>query len=166
MNDSFAVYLKGLKGLLNVTQVSELLGVHKDTVYRWVRTMELPAMNIGKTKTLLRFAPEDLAVWVCEAPSLFRGPARAIADWMEKQVIRRGGPRFLLPPLTKVLEMIGYDWLDAARRRTSPSISVPRLMHDFMEALNKVSLAEQHQLLEDIKSGKYDEQIFPVEEAE
>lgn len=166
MNDSFAVYLEGLNGLLSVTQVAELLGVHKDTVYRWVRTMELPAMNIGNAKTILRFAPKDLAAWAREAPCLFRGPTRAITDWMEEQVIRRGGPNFLLPPLPKVLQLIGYDWLEAARHRTSPSVSVPRLMHDFTEAVNKLPIAEQRQLLSDIKSGKYGGQIFPVEDAE
>ncbi len=166
MNNRFADYLETLNGLLNVTQVSELMGLHKDTVYRWVRTMELPAMNIGATKTLLRFNPKDLAVWAREAPCLFRGPARAISDWMEEQVIRHGGPRLLLPPLPKVLQLIGYDWLEAARRRTSSSISVPRLMHDFTEAVNKLPIAEQRRLISDITSGKYDGQIFPVEEAE
>jgi hypothetical protein len=131
--------------------------------------MELPAMNIGNTKTLLRFAPKDLAAWAREAPYCFRGPARAITDWMEEQAVRRGGPRFLLPPLPKVLEQINYDWLNAARSMkvaARPTISIFRLMDDFCESVKKLPLAEQRQLLEDIESGKVNSPTFTCEDAE
>ncbi len=169
VNSTFADYLDGLEGLLSVNQVCELLGVHHDTLYRWVRAKEIPVLNLGKTKPLLRFPPRDLAVWVRETPCFFHGPARFITAWMEEQVLRRGGPRLRPPLLSKVLELTGYDWMTAARRIASDpslSFSVFHLMDDFSEAVKKLPIGDQRQLFSDIKSGTSDEQTFPVEDAE
>jgi excisionase family DNA binding protein len=169
MNDSLAEHLDTLHIPLTVNEVTELLGVHRDTIYRWVRVGELPALNVGITKTILRFPPKELAAWVRERQSYFHGPARFITDWMEEQVLRRGGPRFLPEPLPRVLEMTGYDWIAAARRvAADPSLSFAsfHLMSDFSEAVKRLPIGEQRQLLVEIKSGKLNDPDFAYENAE
>jgi excisionase family DNA binding protein len=169
LKNSFADYLESLDSLLSVAQVADLLGVHHDTVYRWVRLEELPALSFGKTKKLVRFVPKDLATWVRQAPHYFHGPYRAIADWMEEQMFYRGGPRLCPLLLHKVFQLTGYDWLARLRQvRTDhkSTIDIYRLLHDFREAVKQLPIAEQRQLLADIKSGKSDENLFPFEEAD
>jgi excisionase family DNA binding protein len=168
MNDSFADYLDTLDRLLTVNEVSQLIGTHPDTLYRWVRAKEIPVVNIGwPTKPLLRFVPRDLAKWAREGPHFLHGPARHICDWIEDQ-IRDGGPRLRPPLLLKVFELTGYNWLEAAQHvRIEPSLSSysSHLMSDFWEAVRKLSVDEQMQLLSDIRSGKSDG-LFSPEEAE
>ena len=107
MNESFADHLDSLDSLLNVNEVCALLGLHHDTLYRWVRAKEIPVIRIGTAaKPLLRFSPKELATWVREAPYFVHGPSRFIADWMEIQVLHRGGPRCRPPLLAKVLALI------------------------------------------------------------
>jgi excisionase family DNA binding protein len=169
LKNSFADYLESLDSLLSVSQVADLLGVHHDTIYRWVRSEEMPVLNIGTTKRLLRFVPKDLAVWVCQAPHYFHGPYRAIADWMEQQILRRGIPRVIPPLLPKVFQLTGYDWLSRLRQATNDpaaGIDFYRLLHDFTEAVKKLSVGEQRQLLADIRAAKSDEPIFPVEDVD
>jgi len=87
MNESFADHLDSLDRLLNVNEVCALLGLHHDTLYRWVRAKEIPVIRIGTAaKPLLRFSPKELATWVREAPYFFHGPSRFVAHWMEIQV--------------------------------------------------------------------------------
>jgi predicted DNA-binding transcriptional regulator AlpA len=40
MNESFADYLDSIDRLLNVNEVCALLGLHHDTLYRWVHAKE------------------------------------------------------------------------------------------------------------------------------
>jgi excisionase family DNA binding protein len=167
LKNSFADYLESLDSLLSVSQVADLLGVHHDTVYRWVRLEEMPVLSFGTTKRLLRFVPKDLAIWVRQAPHYFHGPYRAIADWMEEQIRRRGGPRVIPPLLPKVCQLTGYDWLAKLRCATSDpasTIDIYRLLHDFREAVKKLPVGEQRQLLADIRSGQSDDPVFPVED--
>ena len=170
MNDSFAEHLDTIEGLLTVNQVCDLFGLHHDTVYRWVRAKEIPVIRIGTAaKPLLRFAPKELATWVREAPYFFRGPCRIIGDWMEVQVLQRGGPRCQPPLITKVLALIGYDWMAAARRIAADpnlSFSVFHLMDDFQEAVKQLPVSEQRQLLADIRNGKSDDPTFDCENAQ
>jgi excisionase family DNA binding protein len=163
MNDSFADHLETLIVPLSVNEVADLLGVHRDTIYRWVRDGELPAINVGATKTILRFPPKELAAWVRARQEAFHGPARHISDWMEEQALRRGGPCFLPPLLPKVLRSTGYDWMATAQRvATDPNFAFAAqpLMDDFTAAVNDLSVPEQRELLSDIKTGKFDEPIF------
>lgn len=161
MNNGFANYLETLDRLLSVEQVCDLLGVHRDTVYRWARSEEIPVIRLGpSSKPLLRFATRDLAVWVRESPRYFHGPTLFITNWLESQIRDHGRPRLLLDPLPKALELTGYDWLQAAEHiKNEPSLAsfTIHLFDDFLEALKELSLEEQHQLLSDIKSGKYDQ---------
>jgi excisionase family DNA binding protein len=66
MNENFADHIDTLTIPLSVNEVAELIGVHRDTIYRWVRDGELPAINVGAIKTILRFPPKELAAWVRE----------------------------------------------------------------------------------------------------
>jgi excisionase family DNA binding protein len=170
VNSNFADYLDTLDDLLTVNQVCDLLGTHHDTLYRWVRAEEIPAIRMGSSsKPLLRFVPKDLALWVRESPCFFHGPARFITDWMERQVKDRGGPRFLLDPLPKVLQLTGYDWLEAAQHiKIEPALSSYcfHLMDDFSAAVKKLPIADQRQLLEDIEAGKANCPSFTCEDAE
>jgi excisionase family DNA binding protein len=161
VSKNFANYFDSLDGFLTVNQVCEILGIHHDTLYRWVRENEIPTIRVGTAaKPLLRFVPKDLATWVRDLPRYFHGPTLFITNWMESQIRDHGRPRLLLDPLPKALELTGYDWLQAAQHiKNQPSLSsfsVP-LFEDFLEALKELSLEEQRQLLSDIKSGKYDQ---------
>jgi excisionase family DNA binding protein len=169
-NSSFADHLDTIEGLLTVNQVCDLFGLHHDTIYKWTRGKEIPAIRIGTAaKPLLRFDPKVLAAWVREAPYFFHGPSRFVTDWIEVQVLHRGGPRCRPPLLAKVLTLIGYDWMAAARHIAadpSLSFSIFHLMSDFTEAVKKLPIAEQRQLLADIRSGKSDDPTFVCEDAE
>jgi len=169
-NSSFAEHLDTVEGLLTVNQVCELFGLHHDTVYRWIRGNEMPAIRIGTAaKPLLRFDPKVLAAWVREAPYYFHGPSRFVTAWMEVQVFHCGGPRCPPPLLPKVFKQIDYDWLAAARHIAadpSLSFSVFHLMSDFTEAVKQLPIAEQRQLLSDIRFGKSDKPTFECEDAE
>jgi len=170
MNESFADHLDSLDSLLNINEVCALLGLHHDTLYRWVHAKEIPVIRIGTAaKPLLRFSPKELATWVREAPYFFHGPSRFVAHWMEIQVLHRGGPRCRPPLLAKVLALIRYDWMAAARHIAadpSLSFSVFHLMDDFQEAVKQLPVSEQRQLLADIRDGKSDDPTFACEDAE
>lgn len=100
---------------------------------------------------------------------LFRGPARVIAAWMEEQSFEYGGPCYLPPLIEKALKQHMPDWMVRAYRATVDheySWTVPHLMSEFTEAINKLPLDEQRQLLADIKSGKFDEPPLADEEDE
>jgi excisionase family DNA binding protein len=51
--------------VLSVTQVADLLGVHRETVLKMIDRRELPAVRVGK---LWRIAPED--VWPFVPPGI------------------------------------------------------------------------------------------------
>lgn len=50
--------------LLSLDQVSEHLGVHRDTVYKLVRTGRLPALQLGGRKAGWRIAEDDLQEFI------------------------------------------------------------------------------------------------------
>ena len=47
-------------GLLTATQVAEYLGVHRKTIYAWIRTRGLPCVRLGGC---LRFRWDDVLRW-------------------------------------------------------------------------------------------------------
>ena len=46
---------------LSVDEIAEHLGVKKDTIYKWVRTTDLPFHKIGR---LVKFQIEEVDKWV------------------------------------------------------------------------------------------------------
>ena len=53
--------------LLTARQVSELLGVTTETVLRWTRQGELPAVRLpGTARGWLRYRPVDIDAWIAE----------------------------------------------------------------------------------------------------
>ena len=50
--------------LLSLEQVAEHLGVHRDTVYKLVRSGRLPALQLGGRKAGWRVAEEDLQAFI------------------------------------------------------------------------------------------------------
>jgi excisionase family DNA binding protein len=46
--------------LLTLDQVAEYLGVHRDTVYKLVRSGRLPALQLGGRKAAWRISEDDL----------------------------------------------------------------------------------------------------------
>jgi len=48
---------------LSVDEIAEHLGVKKDTIYKWVRTTDIPYHKIGK---LLKFQIQEIDRWVKE----------------------------------------------------------------------------------------------------
>ncbi len=46
---------------LSVEEISQYLGVTRDTVYKWLSEKKLPAHKIGR---LWKFKKEDIDIWV------------------------------------------------------------------------------------------------------
>lgn len=46
---------------LSVQDIAEHLGVKKDTIYKWVRTTDIPYHKVGR---LLKFQVRDVDKWV------------------------------------------------------------------------------------------------------
>ena len=46
---------------LSVTEISEYLGITRDSVYKWVKEKGLPAHRLGK---LWKFKTEEVDVWM------------------------------------------------------------------------------------------------------
>lgn len=167
MHSALSSYFENATLPLTVADVATMLGVRRETIYQWIENGDIPAVNVGAAKTVWRFMPDDMAVWIRERQDIpFRGPARAIADWMEEQTFERGGPRFLPPLISKALEKHKPGWLAQSDRVTVDSgyrWTVPYLMDEFTEAINKLPLDEQRQLLAQIKSDEFD---MPLSDAE
>jgi len=54
---------------LSVDEIAEHLGVKKDTIYKWVRTTNIPYHKLGK---LLKFQIREVDQWVKEGKSVKR----------------------------------------------------------------------------------------------
>jgi len=52
------------KRLLNADEVSQMIGVRRDTIYRWVSQRRIPCVKIKRTT---RFNPEIIDKWIKEA---------------------------------------------------------------------------------------------------
>ena len=55
--------------LLSLEQVADHLGVHRDTVYKLVRSGRLPALQLGGRKAGWRVSEEDLLAFIAEGKS-------------------------------------------------------------------------------------------------
>lgn len=54
-----------MTGLLTARDVAELLGVTAETVLRWTRNGELPAVRLpGTARGRLRYRPDDVEAWI------------------------------------------------------------------------------------------------------
>ena len=49
------------KLFLNADELSEMIGVRRDTIYRWVSQKRIPCVKLGR-KTLFR--PEKIKEWI------------------------------------------------------------------------------------------------------
>lgn len=56
--------------IMTPEEVAEQLKVRKETVYRWVKSGQLPATHIGRQ---IRFRPEDVAKFVGLSPEMTEG---------------------------------------------------------------------------------------------
>jgi excisionase family DNA binding protein len=59
--------------LLSLDQVADYLGVHRDTVYKLVRSGRLPALQLGGRKAGWRVAEEDLQEFVTNGKTATSG---------------------------------------------------------------------------------------------
>ncbi len=48
---------------LSVEEIAEHLGIKKDTVYKWVKTRQMPVHKVGR---LLKFQVNEIDRWVRE----------------------------------------------------------------------------------------------------
>ena len=82
--------------LLTVEQVSEYLGVHRDTVYAMVRSGRLRALQLGGRKASWRISESDLVAFIAdrkdagpssdgERPPTQSEEANALAEFDRKQ---------------------------------------------------------------------------------
>jgi excisionase family DNA binding protein len=46
---------------LSIDEIAEHLGVKKDTIYKWVRTTDIPFHKVGR---LLKFQAKEIDKWV------------------------------------------------------------------------------------------------------
>ncbi len=58
--------MEGLEPLLTVQDVTRLLQVHEETVRRWIRTGELPAILLGSAKGGYRISKNDYEKFVAD----------------------------------------------------------------------------------------------------
>ncbi len=56
----------GADGLLTLGETAARLGLSRSSVYRKVRSGELPAVRLGRRGTSLRVRPEALERWISE----------------------------------------------------------------------------------------------------
>lgn len=160
MSQTLIEYLEQHPKALNAKEVSELLGIAKDTVYRSVAAETLPAFKFG---SVLRFDPKALAQCLRDQQFLpKRGIAHEIAVWLMEQAIYRGGPCFLPELLCKAFKLLEYNWVLTAERVARDEALLcfqVNLMDDVKTAIAKLSIPEQRALRAEIKTGKYDEPI-------
>ena len=66
-NQFFASYSEGLEIMaerwVSIDEISEHLGVKKDTIYKWVARKKMPAHKVGR---LLKFQIKEIDKWVRE----------------------------------------------------------------------------------------------------
>jgi excisionase family DNA binding protein len=58
--------------LLSPTEVAELLGVHRASVYRRINSGELPAIRLGEDGPL-RIRSDELEAWLAANPAVRQG---------------------------------------------------------------------------------------------
>ena len=75
--------------LLTVDQVSEYLGVHRDTVYSMIRSGRLPALQLGGRKASWRISESDLAAFVSNRKALGRRNGGGPQTFEEEQLQAR-----------------------------------------------------------------------------
>jgi excisionase family DNA binding protein len=75
--------------LLNIDQVAEYLGVHRDTVYNLIRSGRLPALQLGGRKAGWRITEDDLHNFVQTSKSANNRPSedeeQALAKFDRRQ---------------------------------------------------------------------------------
>jgi excisionase family DNA binding protein len=59
---------------ISVDEIAQHLGIKKDTVYKWVRTRNMPAHKVGR---LLKFQIGEVDRWVREGRA---GTKRGVSD--------------------------------------------------------------------------------------
>lgn len=160
MTKTLIEYLEQRSGALDANEVSELLGINKDTVYRYAKIGGLPSLQVGN---VLRFDPKELAKWIEGSKyPLNKGIAYEIMLWLEEQAFYRGGPRFMPVLLIKALGFLNYNWMVAAERVARDEALEGCRLHlveELKAALSQLTIPEQRALLVEIKSGRFDEPL-------
>ena len=59
---------------VSIDEISEHLGVKKDTIYKWVARKKMPAHKVGR---LLKFQVKEIDQWVREGKAGNRGRENA-----------------------------------------------------------------------------------------
>jgi excisionase family DNA binding protein len=120
MQETLCQTLATMNYYLNVNDVSELLGVQRETIYRYCKENFLPHVKIGNN---LRFDPRLLAIWIQEHEFAARGSVPdKITDWLVAHVLDRTLNLPFPDQLTKVLAGLSEHWsqmLCATKPRTS-----------------------------------------------
>ena len=152
MQETLCQTLATMNFYLNVNDVSELLGVQRETIYRYCKENFLPHVKIGNN---LRFDPRLLAIWIQEHEFAAGGSVTdKITDWAVAHVLDRTLNLPVPEQLTKVLAGLSEHWLadalgDESQDLASDCYSQPLLT--FQAELNRqLSLAEQRELLAEL----------------
>jgi excisionase family DNA binding protein len=152
MQETLCQSLANTNFYLNVNDVAELLGVQRETIYRYCRENFLPHTKIGNT---IRVDPRLLAIWIQEHEFAACGNVTdKITDWVVAHVLDRTLNLPVPDQLTKVLAGLSEHWLadalrDQAQDLASDCYSQP--LRTFQAELNRqLSLAEQRELLAEL----------------
>src|SRR5258708_30044737 len=85
MQETLCQTLATMNFYLNVNDVSELLGVQRETIYRYCKENFLPHVKIGNN---IRSDPTMLAIWIQEHEFAARGNVTdKITDWVVAHVL-------------------------------------------------------------------------------
>jgi excisionase family DNA binding protein len=151
MQETLCQSLANINHYLNVNDVAELLGVQRETIYRYCRENFLPHTKIGNS---IRVDPRLLAIWIQEHEFAARGSvADKITDWVVAHVLDRTLNLPVPDQLTKVLAGLNENWLEdlAAEINDSHADSYSRSLQTFRDKLNRqLTLAEQRELLSEL----------------
>jgi excisionase family DNA binding protein len=152
MQETLCQTLATMNYYLNVSDVSELLGVQRETIYRYCKENFLPHVRIGNN---LRFDPRLLAIWIQEHEFAARGSvADKITDWVVAHVLDRTLNLPVPDQLTKVLADLSEHWLADALRDQAQDLATDcysQPLRTFQVELNRqLSLAEQRELLAEL----------------
>ena len=74
VSPSVGADLRARDAFLKPQQVWELLGIHRQTLYKWVRAGKIPANHVGST---IRFDPKKLAAWMARGETGYATNANA-----------------------------------------------------------------------------------------
>ena len=157
MSNNLIAHLRQQRKLLTASEVAELLGFQRNTIYQFAKDDLMPSVVIRNS---VRFDPMAVAQWVEDhqfRPR--RGYCLGMTQWVFANLVETNLPGKVPPLLAQVLATFPTDWLTAARctnRHKHEFLTLWDELHVALEA--QLTIPAQRELLMDMGSGSYDRQ--------